>query len=67
MLSRFQSTWNGHRGRISVAMHCIELLQPDIGPANSASYRAGSKAREIEKAKVDNIIAENIIEPVQME
>lgn len=47
--------------------HHIKLLQPDTAPLHSAAFWAGPQTRKFEKVEIDNILAENIIEPVQTE
>lgn len=65
MLSQFKLILNGHLGLVIIAKHSIALLEPDIALIHSAPYRAGSKTREFEKARIDMILAEFVIEPAQ--
>lgn len=59
--------WNGHLDRITIAKHRIELLQWDPAPVHSAPHQASSKPPEFEKAGIDKMVAENIIEPAHTE
>lgn len=59
--------WDGHLGRKSTAKHRVELVDPNTPPVPSAPYRAGPKARELEKTEINKVLAENIIEPAQTE
>lgn len=53
--------------RIDIAKHPTELFQPSTAPVHSAAYHAGPGTREFEKAKIDKMLAENLIEPAQTE
>lgn len=64
-LTKLQSIWNSHLGRISMAMHRIELLDESTRPENSTSYRAGPETREFEKIEIGKMLFQKIIEPSQ--
>lgn len=65
LLTVFQSMWDGHPNRISVAKHCIELLDDHNLAGHSATYPAESKTQEFEKSEIEKSLKDNIIEPVQ--
>ena len=48
LLSDFEDMWSGRLGNISAAKHRIDLT-PDAKPVYQVLYRAGHRAREIEK------------------
>lgn len=50
-----------------IAKHRIELTLLDIRPLNTAPYRAGPKARELEKTEIDKMHGMNVIESAQSE
>lgn len=66
MLSKHDSMWAGSLGEISITQHRIEL-QKDAKPIYQAPYRAGSKAREVERIEVDRMLQEGVIEPATSE
>lgn len=45
--------------------HRIGLIKPDTVPIHSAPYRAGPKTSKFEKAEIDRMIAENVIDTAQ--
>jgi RNase H-like domain found in reverse transcriptase/Reverse transcriptase (RNA-dependent DNA polymerase)/Retroviral aspartyl protease len=66
MLSKHSSMWKGSLGEISITKHHIEL-QSDAKPVYQPPYRAGVKAREVEKKEVDRMLAAGVIEPAVSE
>lgn len=48
-------------------MHQIKLLELSTRLVHSKPYHAGPKARELEKAKIDKMLHESIVEPTQTE
>lgn len=67
MMSQFKSMRDRQLGRTKMAKHCIELLHLDTAPVNSAHYQASPVSREIKRAEVDKMLAENIIEHARTE
>ena len=66
LLAEFQDMWSGHLGTIDAVKHRIELT-PGARPIHQAPYRAGHKAREIEKKEIDRMLAAKVIEEAQSE
>jgi hypothetical protein len=66
MLSKHSSMWTGSLGEISITEHHIQL-QSDAEPVYQPPYRAGVKAREVEKAEVDRMLTAGVIEPAVSE
>jgi Reverse transcriptase (RNA-dependent DNA polymerase) len=66
MLSKHSSVWTGSLGEISITEHHIQL-QSDAKPVYQPPYRAGVKAREVEKAEVDRMLTAGVIEPAVSE
>lgn len=62
-LEEYENMWDVYRGRIHVAKHRIDLLNDDVRPVHSASYRAGQTARKFSPAETDRMISEKLIEP----
>lgn len=67
MLLQLESMLDGPFGRITMVKHRIELLLPDPSPVHSAPYQSGPETREFEKAEIDKVLAENVIDPAQTE
>lgn len=59
--------WNGYPGQINTATHKAELSSPEGRPIHVIQYRAGPKAREVEKEEADKMLMMKVIEPVQTE
>jgi hypothetical protein len=66
MLEPHQSMWDGHLGEITATQHRIDLI-PGAKPVHSQPYRAGTRAREIEKAEIEKMLAQWVIEPATCE
>jgi hypothetical protein len=66
MLSKHNTMWTGSLGEISITKHLIQL-QSGAKPVYQPPYRAGVKAREVEKAEVDRMLAAGVIEPAVSE
>lgn len=66
-LSEFHFMSDDHLGGINIAKHYIELPSPDTAPVHSAPYSARQKIRKFQKAKINKMIADKIIEPLQTE
>lgn len=73
--NEFKEMWSGHPGQIKATARRINLL-PDAQPVYQQpfghrviglSYRAGMKAREVEKAEVERILKEVVVEPPDSE
>ncbi len=52
--------WDGSLGRIRATEHSIEL-KPGNRPFRLPPYRAGPKAREMEDAEIQRMLAEGVI------
>lgn len=59
--------WNGHLGRLIPIKHRIDLTEPGKTPIHQSPYRAGPLHRKLEKTGTNKILAEGIIEPVNIE
>jgi hypothetical protein len=66
ILSKHDSMWAGSLGEIYITQHRMEL-QKDAKHIYQAPYRAGSKAREVERIEVDRMLQEGVIEPATYE
>ena len=64
LLEEYSSIWDGKLGEIKLTEHRIDLV-PDACPFAQPPYRAGPKARQIEKEHVDKTLREGVIEPAQ--
>jgi hypothetical protein len=58
--------WEGRLGTVSATTHCIEVV-PGSKPVHAKPYRAGANARAAEKTEIDQMLAQNIIEPATCE
>lgn len=67
MLTKFQSMWDDHFGRISVAKPRIEILHKSIHTVHYAPYRAGPITRDFKKVEIEKSWSQKIIEPAQTE
>lgn len=65
MLTEFQSMWDCHSDRTSVAWDRIKLLDDNAQPIPSALYRAEPKKRKFETIAIENMLKDNIIELAQ--
>lgn len=61
MLSQFESMRDGHFGRITMAKHRIQLLQPDTVPVHSELYRIRTNSKKLNRQTA----FETIPEPAQ--
>lgn len=59
--------WDGHIGLVSVAKNRIKLLDGNIQPVFSASYKAGPWMKELEKIEIERMLKDDITEPPQTE
>jgi hypothetical protein len=66
MLEPHQAMWDGHLGEVTATQHRIDLI-PGDKPVHSQPYRAGTRAREIEKAEIEKILAQGVIKPATCE
>jgi transposase InsO family protein len=66
MLEPHQAMWDGHLGEVTATKHRIDLI-PGAKPVHSQPYRAGTRAREIEKAEIEKMLAQGVIEPATCE
>jgi hypothetical protein len=62
MLEPQKSMWDGRLGEVSATKHRIDLV-PGARPIHSLPYRAGHRAREIEKQEIDKMLRQGVIEP----
>jgi hypothetical protein len=54
MLEPHKAMWDGHLGEVTATQHRIDLM-PGARPVHSQPYRAGTRAREIEKAEIEKM------------
>lgn len=59
--------WDGHLAWLNIENHRIELPKSNTAPVHSARNHVGAETGDSEKAKIDKMHAENIIEPIQNE
>lgn len=57
--------WDDYLGHVNVANRCLKLRQLETAPVSLVPFRAGSETREAEKAKINEVLAENILIPAQ--
>lgn len=50
--------------RITIAKQPVKFLEPPTRPVHAASYRVGPTTRKFENTEVDELLNDNIIEPV---
>lgn len=62
MLRKHEKMWSGQLGEITVTEHHIDLVK-GARPFKSHPYRAGPKARELEKFEIDKQLKAGVIEP----
>lgn len=55
-MTKVESIWDGHLGRIWVAMRHIELTPNKIRRVNCVPFRAGATACEFKKTKIDRML-----------
>lgn len=58
--------WEGHIGTVRATKHYIELIT-DKKPILNPPYRAGPPQRELQKAKIDSMLAKDVIEAADSE
>jgi Reverse transcriptase (RNA-dependent DNA polymerase) len=66
MLEPHHSMWDGRLGTVSATTHRIKMV-PGSKPVHAQPYGAGAKARAAEKTEIDQMLAQNIIEPATSE
>lgn len=62
-----KSVLDGHLDHVAAATHRVELDPPETRLIHTASYPAGTKAKDFEKNEIDNILSLNVVEPFQTE
>lgn len=67
LLSNFESMWDGHPGKISIVKHQIDLSPAQSKPIRFVLYRAGPKARELERNEIDKMLLGGVIRPTQID
>lgn len=65
MLTQVESMWHRNFGSKEVMQHRIDLENTDIQPIYSAPYHAGPQARELEKQKMNQMLAMDVIGSAQ--
>ena len=66
LLQEFEGMWSGRLGTIKAAKHRIDL-EEGAKPVYQPPYRAGHRARGIEKAEIGRMLQEGVIEPASSE
>jgi hypothetical protein len=66
MLEPHHAIWDGHLGEITATRHRIDLI-PFITPVHSQPYWNRTRAREIEKAEIQKMLAQGVIESATCE
>ena len=66
LLREFEDMWSGRLGTIASAKHQIDL-EDGSRPAYQPPYRAGHRARAVEKANIEWMLKEGVIEPSSSE
>ena len=66
LLREFEGIWSGRGGTISIAKHWIDL-EEGARPIYQQPYRAGHRARAIEKAEIGRMLEQGVIEPASAE
>ena len=66
VLRPFAIMWSGKLGNIRVTQHRIEL-KPGSTPVHTQPYKAGPKARQVEKEHVSKMLDAGVIETANSE
>jgi hypothetical protein len=66
ILEPHKAIWDGHLGEVTATQHRIDLI-PGAKPVHSQLYRDGTRAREIEKAEIEKMLAQGVIKPATCE
>lgn len=66
MMSKLCFLWNGQLRQINTVQHRIKI-QPEVSPRIHRSYRARPVARAAIQKKMDDMLQQEVIEPVQSE
>lgn len=59
--------WDEYLGRTTTVKHRVDLELLEIRPINSVPYHAGPKRHDLERCKIENMLAMNVTEPVRSE
>jgi hypothetical protein len=54
--------WDGHLVELTATKYRIDLI-PGARPVHSQPYRAGTRARKIEKAEIEKMLPQGVTEP----
>lgn len=66
ILQRHSTLWDGTLGLMKQTQHRIQL-KPGVTPVRQHPYKAGPRAREIERAEVGRMLKMGVIEPATSE
>lgn len=67
MMDAFARMWGGHLGRVIAAKDRIHLTKPTNTPIHQSPYPACARHCELEKTKIDEMLAEVVREPASTE
>lgn len=59
-----ESVWDAHLSRMNQFKHRVDLLNKEIRPVNTASFRVGPTERQFVMAEINRVLAEMVIEPM---
>ena len=60
MLEPHQAMWDGHLGEVTATQHRVDVI-PEAKYVNYQPYRAGTRDREIKKAEIEKMLAQEVI------
>lgn len=63
MFEEFESMRGGHLGRTNVMKHRNTLLNDDVWPVHSVTYRAGPTTRKFSTKEITRMITKKVIKP----
>jgi RNase H-like domain found in reverse transcriptase/Reverse transcriptase (RNA-dependent DNA polymerase)/Integrase zinc binding domain/Integrase core domain/Chromo (CHRromatin Organisation MOdifier) domain len=66
MLRPHREMWDGRLGKVSATSHRIDLV-PGTRPVHAQPYRAGGRAREVEREEIEKMMTQGVIEPAMSE
>ena len=66
MLEPHREMWDGRLGTVTATSHRIDVV-PGAKPIHAQPYRAGARAREVERQEIEKMLTQKVIEPASSE
>lgn len=63
MVTELASEPSRHLGRINVSKHRTYRIENEVRPVHSTTYRAAPTSKKFAVAKINRMLAENVMEP----